>query len=167
MKIKLFTLILIIVAISCKKDTKPKSDQNLDIPKDMTKSATANGEHCFTYIMKNTANVDGEEFIEQSFVTVNLTIINDKTVRGEYKVTSSKGEANDDYFEGTLDENIITAIQTYKRGSETLKDEMVFKIEANKISILGGEKKIKDGVNMFVDKSQCDYMMELPRVECD
>lgn len=166
MKIKLFTLILLIVTVSCKKDAKTKLDNNSDTVQGIDKSATANGEHCFTYIMKNSVQIDGEEFIEKNFVIVNLTIV-DNVVKGAYKVTSNKREANDSYFVGTLNENLITCIQTYKRGEETLKDEMVFKIEANQISILGGEKKLQEGVNMFVDKAKCDYMMQLPRVGCD
>lgn len=159
MKTKLFTLILFVltITIACKTEKKQGIENTLE---NLEKK-----EHCFKYVLQNSYELDGEKIIENDFVIVNITIESD-TVRGEYKVVSSKGEVNDSFFVGTIKNGIITGIQTYTQGNETLKEEMIFKIDINKIGILGGEKELKNGVNVFIDKSKGDYMMELPRVDC-
>ncbi len=161
MKTTLFTLVLSfsLLMISCKKETKAITNDTIETLKNNE------GNHCFLYIMENTYEVEGKKITDKDYISINLKIEN-SNVNGSYKVTSKEGIVSDGDFSGSIEKNIITGIQTYKSNGKVLKDEMVFKMDSIQISILGGEKKLIDGVNMFVDKSKSDYMMQLPRVEC-
>lgn len=162
LKILLITLLLISFISSCrtdrKKELQPNNETNVSIQK--------NQKLCFLYEMDNSYEKEGKTIIEKDFIEVDLTINNDK-VEGEYKITSNKKIENLGHFIGTIENDIITSIHTYKRNGKLLKDELIFKLEDHQISILGGEKKEINGVNMFVDKSKGEYMLQLPKVNCN
>lgn len=166
MKTKLLSALFIIsiLVMSCKKDTKnqlnstPKIEENI-------KGDINDEKQCFLFILENSYEKDGKTITNKDHVTINLTIDN-KNVEGDYKVTSQNGKIDGGHFVGTLSENIITSVHIYENNNQTLKDQFILKIEPNKISVLGGEKKLIDGVNTFVDQSKGIYILELPRVNC-
>jgi len=168
MKIKLFTstIIIALLFISCKKE-KTVNNQPTDLENsNELKNEINNKQNCFLYVMDNSYKKDGELITQKDHISINFSI-NGEKVEGEYKIISNKETINIGNFVGTITKNIITTINTYKKANKTFKDELIFKIEQHQLSILGGEKELINGVNMFVDKSKCNYMMQLPRIKCN
>ncbi len=158
--------IILILTTSCKTDK--KNDISIDSKEIKTEHNFTNDEkQCFMLVIDSSYKKDGEVIKDNDYVSVNLTI-KDKNVEGEYIISSkSTKNKNGGTFVGTINNNIIDCIHTYKKGDKFLKDELVFKLETNQISILGGEKKLENGINIFVDKNKCDYMMQIPRINCN
>jgi hypothetical protein len=159
-------LTLTVILSSCKKDPKKTSHSDTTEQKQEKPFQLNQGKHCYQYIMENSYKKDGKLVTEKDFINI-IFSINNKAIEGDYIITSKKGEINNGHFVGNINNDIITTIHTYKNTNKILKDELIFKVFADKIAILGGEKKLIDGVNMFVDKSKCDYMMELEEINCN
>jgi len=164
-KVLLLTLFIFITFISCKKDNKANTNIETE-QKQESIFQIEQGKHCYQYIISNSYKKDGKVINEKDYIDINFNI-KDKDVDGTYVVTASDGKISEGHFVGSINNNIITTIHTYKNDKEILKDELVFKVDANKIAILGGEKKLINGVNMFIDKSKCDYMMDLTKINCN
>lgn len=155
MKLKVILFVLISLSISCKKDTKKAG---LEYLKD--------GQHCFKSFIENTVIKDNDTIIEKDNLLVNIAIDGNK-VSGSYDFIPSNSDSNKGVFVGLLEDNIASTKYTYTLNGKEKTEEVVFKIEANKISILGGEKIEKDGIHVFIDKTKGVYMIDLPRVSCD
>jgi len=157
-----FTTIL----FSCKKEsTKAINSDNIEQKQEIV-FQLEQGKHCYQYIMDNSYKKDGELIVEKDFINIHFNL-NNKLIEGDYIITSKKGNINNGHFTGNINKDLITTIHTYKNNNDLLKDELVFKVSSDKIAILGGEKKLINGVNMFIDKSKCDYMMELAKINCN
>ncbi len=169
MKAKFFLMsvsfITILTFTSCKTDSKKKDNSSEDTKTEL-KSNTQDQRMCFMYEMDSSYKKEGKTIIQKDYISVDLAL-DGKKATGEYKIANNKETISDGHFEGTINDNIITTIHTYTKGGKTLKDELVFKLDPNKISILGGEKKLINGVNMFVDKSKGEYMLDLPKINCN
>jgi len=162
MKIKLFFILILVFTISCKKDS--KTIQKLDAITEVTISE--NGKHCFESLLENKIP-KGDGFVLESDVLSVSLLINNSDVTGTYSFIPYKGNPSKGDFKGTIANNIITAIYAFNKNNEAQKEEIVFKIEKNKISLLGGEKVTKDGVSVFKNKKDGVYMIEIPRVDCN
>ena len=167
MKTKLLALIftILISFYSCRKESKKTINTDNTEQKQESTFHLEQGKHCYQYIMDNSYKKDGELVVEKDAINITFNL-NNKAIEGDYIIASKKGEINNGHFIGNIDEDIITTIHTYKNVDKVLKDELIFKVFPNKIAILGGEKKLIDGVNMFTDKTKCDYMMELSKINC-
>jgi hypothetical protein len=155
MKNKLVIIALIILSVSCKKETKKVTENHLK-----------DGKHCFISVVENHVIKDNDTILEKDNLLINI-IIDGNKVNGSYDFIPFKSEANKGTFVGFLEENIATTKYTHTLNGKKSTEEVIFKIEANKISILGGEKIEKDGIQVFKDKSKGIYMIDIPRVNCD
>ena len=165
MKLKIIILTLILVSVSCKKESKKTIEETSKIEV-VTPYVAENGRHCFMSEIDNKTVKGKDTIIEKDYLNVDL-VINNKNVEGQYSFTPNTGKANDGKFVGTIEDNIITSIYTYKQDDKEAKEEIVFKLEKNQISLLGGEKVEKEGVFYFKDKSKGIYMIKIPRVNCN
>jgi len=169
MKAKFFLMSVSIFAIltffSCKTDSKKKNNTSEETKTELN-SDNPDQRKCFMYEMDSSYEKDGKTIVQKDYISVDLVLEGEKAT-GEYKISNSKEILSDGHFVGTIKNNIITTIHTYNKGGETLKDELIFKLDSNKISILGGEKKLVNGVNIFIDKSKGEYMLEIPKINCN
>jgi len=155
MKYKIIAVVLIIFMASCKKETKKVVENHLK-----------DGNHCYMSIVENIIVKNNDTILEKDKLLINIIIKGNK-VSGNYDFIPFKSEANKGTFVGFLEENIATTKYTHTLNGKKSTEEVIFKIEANKISILGGEKIEKDGIHVFKDKSKGVYMIDMPRVNCD
>ena len=168
MKTKILTSFILITMIlfSCKKENKKTIVTDTTEQKQESPYILKQGKHCYQYVLDNSYKKEGKLVEEKDYININFNLSNNK-VEGDYIINSKEGNINNGHFIGDINKDIITTIHTYKNDKEVLKDELVFKVFSDKIAILGGEKKLVNGVNMFVDKAKCDYMMELSQINCD
>lgn len=162
-KLNLILCVLFISLMSCKKDTK-KSTETKDAL-DNKPFVITNGRQCFKSVVKNKVQKDGKEIVENNVLEVLLTIDNEN-VQGEYNYYPFEDKENKGSFVGTMNANIATTICEFTRNKKSVKEEVVFKIEKNNISILGGEKEEVDGVWKFKNKEKGFFMNEIPRIDC-
>jgi hypothetical protein len=92
--------------------------------------------------------------------------MNGNKITGNYNFSPSSGEMSKGHFNGTVENNIATTIYAYKFKNKDKKEELIFKIDEKQVSILGGEKIEKNGINVFKDKSKGVYMIDIPRIDC-
>ena len=164
MKRHLILLFLFIAIISCKKENK-KTITNTAIEEISNYKATE-GKHCFISAIENKVLKGKDTILEKDYLRVNLNI-NGKKVSGQYSFTTSNSVSNEGFFEGSIENNIITSIYTYKQNNKEAKEEIIFKLEENQISVLGGEKEERDGIYYFKDKAQGIYMIQIPKINCE
>ncbi|MCF6351305.1 MAG: hypothetical protein L3J23_09820 [Flavobacteriaceae bacterium] len=158
MKIKIFIFTILIISISCKKEKKTVDKSTI--------FKIENGRNCFKEIIENKIKKDTTEIIEINELIVNLTI-DGNSVSGDFNYLPFKEKADKGKFTGILKDNVATTICVFNQNGKSKKEELIFKIETNKIAILGGEKEKIDGVWKFKDKSKGFYMSEIPRVSCN
>lgn len=164
MKNHLILLSLFIAIISCKKESK-KTITN-SIVESTSNYIVKNGKHCFISVIENKILKGKDTILEKDYLRINLEV-EDKKVGGQYNFTPSNGSVNEGNFIGLIDNNIITSIYTYTQNNKIAKEEIIFKLEENQISVLGGEKEERDGIYYFKDKSQGVYMIQIPKVNCE
>jgi len=150
MRITTLFLLFTCSLISCKKEKKAIENTVTE-----TKEITLNqGKHCFFSKIKNNQLI------------LEATIDND-SIFGNYDYYPEKGKPNKGNFKGVLNGNIANTVCKFTQDNKTIKEEFIFKIDKNKVSILGGEKEKINGVWRFVDKSKGVYMNDLPRRNCN
>jgi len=162
MKTKYLIITLFFISIiSCKKETKNDIINNSEIT-----NTIKNGDFCYQYIIENSYKIKDSIIIENDFINISLTL-NNNNVIGNYKLTSKNEVPINGTFKGKLKNNIITSIHTYKRDSIISKDELILKVENNQLSILGGEKELINGINMFINKDNGEYILNLNKINCN
>lgn len=165
MKLKIIILVLLITTVSCKKESKKLT---VDSPEteELTVYVANDGRHCFLSEIKNKTIKGKDTIIEKDYLNVNL-IIDSNNVTGQYSFTPTSGEANKGDFVGTIKDNVITSIYTYTQKGKESKEEIIFKVERNQISLLGGEKIEREGTFYFKDKTKGIYMIQIPKINCN
>jgi hypothetical protein len=146
-KISIF-LLLSLTIISC------KNDKNKTLKNNQLENILYEGKHCFF------------SKIEDNNLVLEATIFND-SIKGNYDYYPKNGNINKGNFKGTLNGNVASTICEFSLDGKKIKEELVFKIDKNKVSILGGEKKEVNGVWLFIDKNNGIYMNDIPRRNCN
>ncbi len=164
MKIKLIILVLLVTIVSCKKDKK-NSIEDITTTKNVVFKIN-DGKNCFKEIIENRTIKNKKEVVETNELIINLDI-NGNNVSGNFDYIPFEEKVNKGNFTGIIKDNIATTICLFNQNGNLKKEEVVFKIEENKISILGGEKQEIDGIWKFKDISKGFYMNEIPRVNCN
>ena len=162
MKFKLLILLLTLATISCKKENKNSITSTANEITYLVKQ----GKHCFSATIENNIPNNEKTIIEKDYLNINLNII-DNQVNGQYNFISNEKKVSDGNFTGTITANIVTAIYTFSQNEIIFKEELVFKIEKDQLSLLGGEKIEKNGINIFTDKSKGIYMLQIPKIDCN
>lgn len=160
----LLSLLLLITLTNCKKDNKKTIEP--DSTKDEVVFNIKDGENCFKEVIENKVTNDGKETIEINELIINFTV-KGTTVSGEFNYIPFNEKAYEGDFTGTIKDNIATTICVFNKTDDIKNEEVIFKIEVNKVSILGGKKEEINGVWKFVDVSEAFYMNEIPRVTCN
>lgn len=146
--------ILVLIAVlslnSCKKEKKATMQKNAM----QNESFLTNGKHCFY------------SKIEDNNLILDATIKND-SITGNYDYIPKNGKPNKGIFVGTLEGNIANTICEFTQNDKKIKEELIFKISKDKVSILGGEKEEKNGVWRFQNKNNGIYMNDIPRRNCN
>jgi len=150
MRVTILFLFFTLTFISCKKEKNTTTNSTIENKENVLNQ----GKHC--YFSK----------IENSELVLDATINKDSIV-GNYDYYPEKGKPNKGVFKGILNKNIANTICTFTQNDKTVKEEFVFKITNDKVSILGGEKKEINGVWHFTDKNKGVYMNDLPKRNCN
>ncbi len=150
MRITTLFLLFTLSLISCKKEKKAIENTDTEIEK----TSVNQGKHCFF------------SKIENNQLILEATIDKD-SVYGNYDYYPEKGKPNKGIFKGVLNGNVANTVCKFTQNNKTIREELVFKMDKNKASILGGEKKEINGVWRFIDKSKGIYMNDLPRRNCN
>lgn len=146
----IFILFLTLSLTSCKKEKKVTTEDTSN-----KKEYSLNeGKHCFY------------SKIEDNNLILNATIKND-SIFGNYDYIPKKGKANKGLFKGILNDNIANTICEFTQNNKKVKEELVFKITKEKVSILGGEKEEINGIWRFKNKKEGVYMNDIPRINCN
>ena len=161
MKFKTILLVLTLVTISCKKEAKNELTKNVAT----TTYQIEQGKHCFSTVIEDDVSSTEEKTTTNDSLNINLSVTNND-VSGVYNFISNNEKNSTGHFVGTVSNNIITSIYTYTKNEKEYKEELIFKVEKNQISLLGGEKIKKNEVNIFADKSKGIYMLQIPRINC-
>ncbi len=163
-KFYLSIFILSFILINCKKETKP-SENKSEITQKTEKYVVAQGKHCFLSTIESPLIKEKDTIYETNRLLLNCIVKGNK-VTGNYDYIPYKQNAIKGTFEGVLENNTVTSICN-STDNERKKEEFIFKIEKEKVSIFGGEKIKKEGTWYFVDKNKGFYMNELPRINCN
>ena len=68
-------------------------------------------------------------------------------------------------FQGSIDDDLVTAVYTYSAEGRTAKQEVLFKVEDGQLRIATGDMETSEGVTLFKDKSQVTYGEPIPEVD--
>jgi hypothetical protein len=150
MRNTLLILLLVVGFTSCKKEKKTAIEQT----ENQQENVLYNGKHCFF------------SKIEDNSLILDATIKND-SITGNYDYLPKKGKANKGVFVGTLNGDVANTICEFTQNGKKVKEELVFKISKDKVSILGGEKEEKNGIWRFKNKKNGIYMNDIPRRNCN
>lgn len=151
MNYKLLLFVFTLLLINCKSEKKVESKESKVI---IENYVITEGSHCF------------KQEVEKNTLLIKLNVEGDK-VHGTFDYLPFEGNEDKGNFIGELKDNIAKTICTFDQKDRTKKEEVIFKIDGQKISILGGEKKEIDGIWKFVDDSKGFYMNEIERISCD
>ena len=154
MRFSIFLVVLILGLSSCKKEKKNEPDNKETTENKLENEVVSNGKHCFY------------SKIEENSLELNAEITNNN-ITGNYNYYPQKGNANKGVFTGTLEGNIAHTVCEFTQNGKKIKEELIFKIAKDKVSILGGEKEEKDGIWRFKDASKGIYMNDIPRRNCN
>lgn len=150
MKYKLLLLVFAIALVSCKKEKKVETTE----PEVVVESyEIVQGKHCF------------KQDVEKNILSIELIVEGNK-VHGSFDYLPLNDKEDKGVFTGELKGNIASTVCTFTQDDKIKKEEVVFKVEAKKVSILGGEKKEIDGVWKFIDISKGFYMNDIDRINC-
>ncbi len=164
MKIKVIILVLLVTILSCKKEKKNSLEDTATTKNVVFK--INDGKNCFKEIIENRTLKNKKEVVETNELVINLNV-EGKNISGNFDYIPFEGKVNNGNFTGTIKGNIARTICVFDQNGNLKKEEVVFKIEENKISILGGEKEKIDDVWKFKDISKGFYMNEMPRIDCN
>ncbi len=151
---KYISILLLITfsSISCKKET--KKDIETQPEKFSEKPVIYNGKHCFY------SEIENNKLLLEA-------VIDEDKISGNYDYITNNKSNSKGIFSGTITNNIATTVCEFTQNGKKQKEELIFKIEENKASILGGEKKEIDGVWKFIDTNKGIYMNDIPRRNCN
>ncbi len=154
MRFLIFLLVLTLIFSSCKKENKNEPTNKETTENKQENEVVSNGKHCFySKIEENSLELNAE--------------INNNNITGNYNYYPQKGNANKGVFTGTLEGNIAHTVCEFTQNGKKIKEELIFRITKDKVSILGGEKEEKDGIWRFKDASKGIYMNDIPRKNCN
>ncbi len=159
-----FLPLIILLLFSCNPNTEKAK---IETPADSSPEfKTQMGKHCYLKTMAHepfVVNGDTIQFIDST--VLELKIMGEK-VTGIYNWMPAEKDQAHGTIEGTIKDNIITAIYSYTIEGSDQKEEAIFKMETGKISLLSGQMEEVDGVMMIKDKAAVEISESLAEVDC-
>lgn len=96
---------------------------------------------------------------------LNFTVNNGR-VMGELDYYHFEKDSGHGMFDGFLDADMVTAVYAYTIEGSAQKEEIVFKIEGDKVTRANGELTEKNGVMVLKDKAKAEYNEVFTKADC-
>ena len=176
----LFTIAVLLAGASCGNDnsnsgtTTPTGDSAAvtannpegNLPENKTVDPPAVRKLCFLdrfvgepYIYDG----DTQNMIDSTIVRLE---IKGENVTGEYRYQPAEKDWNTGPFKGTIKDNVITVVHEWNMEGDTGLEEKIFKLEDDKLMIMGGAGEEIDGVFTITDKENVSVAETLAKVAC-
>lgn len=144
-----------------------------DVPSKDALDANANGEplnesHCFLQVTKGELRIMGQDTlpgpVDSLFIRMDIL---GELVTGVYNWAPQEKDHRTGSFQGTIADDVVTALYTYTAEGETAKEEVLFKLEDDRLRIGFGELHKTEDVWVITDRSQATYGDPIPEVDCN
>ena len=122
---------------------------------------------CYLRVTKGAPRVDGPDTIPGPIDSLYIRLdVLGELANGVYKWLPQEKDRMTGYFQGSIDDSLVTAVYTYAAEGKTRKQEVLFKREGKALRVATGEMEESEGVYLFKDKSQVAYGDPIPEVDC-
>lgn len=163
---RLLTPIAVAFALlaACGQPEQSSSRYNID--------ANANGEpvketHCYLQVKKSAAVVQDGDTIPSTVDSLYIRLdILGELVNGIYNWLPEEKDQMTGSFQGSIADDLVTAVYTYTAEGETGKQEVLFKLEEGQLRMATGDMETSEGVTLFRNKSRVTYGEPVPEVDC-
>lgn len=164
-RLRLTSLIAAITLLSaCGQPEKPNSRYTID--------ANATGEpemesHCYLEVSHRTPVIEGLDTLPATTDSLYIRLdILGELVNGVYNWLPEQKDHMTGAFQGSIDDDLVTAVFTYNSEGVTAKQEVLFKVEDGQLRTATGAMETSEGVTLFKDKSQVTFGEAIPEVNC-
>lgn len=143
-----------------------------DEPSKDALDANTNGEplnesHCFLQVTEGAARINGSDTLSGAVDSLFIRMdILGELVTGVYNWSPQEKDHRTGSFQGTIADDLITAVYTYTAEGRSAKEEVLFKLDNDQLRIGYGELREAEGVWVLVDRSQATYGDPIPEVDC-
>jgi len=134
--------------------------------------ANANGEpvmesHCYLQVTRGAARVEGKDTIPGPVDSLYIKLeVLGELANGAYNWLPQEKDRMKGYFQGAIDDSLVTAVYTYTAEGKMQKREVMFKMEDKSLRVATGEMEESEGVYLYKDKSRVTYGGPIPEVNC-
>ncbi len=134
--------------------------------------ANAQGEpevetHCYLRVTKGAPSVEDGLTIHGTVDSLYIRLdILGELANGVYNRLSEEKDHMTGSFQGSIDDDLVTAVFTYTSEGMTGKQELLFKVEDGQLRVATGAMATSEGVTLFKDKSQVTYGEPVQEVDC-
>lgn len=157
-------MVAIALLAGCGQPEEPSSRYNID--------ANAKGDpemesHCYLQVTKGEPRIEGSDTIPGTVDSLYIRLdILGELANGVYNWLPGEKDRMTGSFQGSIDDDVVTAVYTYTAEGRTAKQEVLFQVEDGQLSVATGAMETSEGVTLFKDKSQVTYGAAIPEVDC-
>ncbi len=149
---------------ACSQPEDPSSRYNID--------ANAKGDpemesHCYLQVTKGEPRIEGGDTVPGTVDSLYIRLdILGELANGVYNWLPGEKDRMTGSFQGSIDDDLVTAVYSYSAEGRTAKQEVLFKVEDGQLRLATGAMETSEGVTLFKDKSQVTYGEPIPEVNC-
>lgn len=149
---------------ACGQSEQPSSRYNID--------ANDQGEpvmetHCYLRVTKGAPSIQGDDTIPGTVDSLYIRLdILGELANGVYNWLPGEKDRMTGSFQGSIDDDLVTAVYTYTAEGRTAKQEVLFKVGDGQLRLATGAMETSEGVTLFKDRSQVNYGEPIPEVDC-
>ena len=152
------------VLLACGQPDAPSSRYNVDLS---AKDEPEMESHCYLQVTKGEPRIEGSDTIPGTVDSLYIRLdILGELANGVYNWLPGEKDRMTGSFQGSIDDDLVTAVYTYSAEGRTAKQEVLFKVEDGQLSVAIGAMETSEGVTLFKDKSQVTYGEPIPEVNC-